>query len=309
MMFTGLGSTETGPAALFPGKDLQRAGEVGLPAPGVELKLVPSGGKLEARLRSPSITPGYWRQPESDARRVRRRRLLRIGDALRFVDPDRRRRGDSCSTAASSEDFKLSTGTWVSVGPLRAKIPEPLRALRAGCGDRRPRSRLRHRADLSRRGRCRVSPPRLLRSRDPACARSFRALLKELAAEATGSSNRIARAMLMDRAAVHRRPRDHRQGIDQSGRDAANRAALVDESIFAASFAARHLYQERKGVSERFRIWSPSIRTCISNRKHRQRRRRSRPQIFRRQRRVLQPQGTGRILPLAQDRLRGVFGG
>ena len=64
VMFTGLGSTETGPAALFPGKDLKRAGDVGLPAPGVELKLVPREGKLEMRLRSPSVFPGYWREPE-----------------------------------------------------------------------------------------------------------------------------------------------------------------------------------------------------------------------------------------------------
>ena len=64
LMYTGLGSTETGPAAMFPYWEEDRAGHVGLPAPGVELKLMKAGQKTEARLRGPSITPGYWRQPE-----------------------------------------------------------------------------------------------------------------------------------------------------------------------------------------------------------------------------------------------------
>jgi len=88
LMYTGLGSTETGPAALFPYWEEDRAGHVGLPAPGVELKLVKAGEKTEARLRSPSITPGYWREAELTSAAFDQEGFYCLGDALKFVDPD-----------------------------------------------------------------------------------------------------------------------------------------------------------------------------------------------------------------------------
>ena len=64
LMLSGLGATETGPFSMWVGKDTQRAGECGVPAPGQELKLVPSGSKLEVRVKGPNVTPGYWNEPE-----------------------------------------------------------------------------------------------------------------------------------------------------------------------------------------------------------------------------------------------------
>ncbi len=135
VMFTGLGSTETGPAGLFPGKDLRRAGDVGLPPPGVELKLVPAGDKLELRLRGPSIMPGYWRQPELTSAVFDEEGYYKIGDALKFVDPNDVSQGFHFD-GRLAEDFKLSTGTWVSMGLLRAKFIHHCSPYAQDVGDR-----------------------------------------------------------------------------------------------------------------------------------------------------------------------------
>ena len=140
---TGLGMTETAPSCTFAvGTDV-RSGHIGLPAPGVEVKLVPLDGKTEVRFRGPNVMPGYWRAPRADGRGLRRGRLL-----------PHRRRGRAGSTPSDpqrgllfdgriAEDFKLSTGTFVSVGPLRAKIVLAGDPLRAGRGDHRPQPRRR----------------------------------------------------------------------------------------------------------------------------------------------------------------------
>jgi feruloyl-CoA synthase len=232
MMFTGLGSTETGPAALFPGKDLRRAGEVGLPAPGVELKLVPAGHKLEARLRSPSVTPGYWRQPDLTRLAFDDEGFYRIGDALRFVDPQDIMRG-FIFDGRIVEDFKLSTGTWVSAGPLRGKFlshcaPYAHDAVIAG-HDRDFVTVLvfpaldacRELANLP----ATASAAEIVRN--PAVHGKFQVLLNELAAEATGSSNRIARAILMpEPPAIDSHEVTDKGSINQ-GAVLKNRAALV----------------------------------------------------------------------------------
>ena len=232
IMFTGLGSTETGPAALFPGKDLRRAGEVGLPAPGVELKLVPVGDKLEARLRSPSVTPGYWRQPDLTRLAFDDEGFYRIGDALRFVDSQDIMRG-FVFDGRIVEDFKLSTGTWVSAGPLRGKFlshcaPYAHDAVIAG-----------HDRDFvavlvfPALDACRelASLPATATAgeivENPAVHTKFQALLNELAAEATGSSNRIARAILMpEPPAIDAHEITDKGSINQ-GAVLKNRAALV----------------------------------------------------------------------------------
>ena len=232
MMFTGLGSTETGPAALFPGKDLRRAGDVGLPAPGVELKLVPAGDKLEARLRSPSVTPGYWRQPELTRLAFDDEGFYRIGDALRFVDPNDVSRG-FVFDGRIVEDFKLSTGTWVSAGPLRGKFlshcaPYAQDAVIAG-----------HERDFVTAlvfpalDACRelASLPAAASASDivvhPAVRGKFQALLNELAAASTGSSNRIARAILMSEPPAIDAHEITDKGSINQGAVLKNRAALV----------------------------------------------------------------------------------
>jgi feruloyl-CoA synthase len=121
LMMTGLGATESAPMALCTGIEGAESGRVGLPVPAVELKLAPVEDKLEARLRGPNITPGYWRAPELTASAFDDEGYYKLGDALRFADPDIPLKG-FCFDGRLSEDFKLSSGTWVSVGPLRSKF-------------------------------------------------------------------------------------------------------------------------------------------------------------------------------------------
>jgi feruloyl-CoA synthase len=121
LMITSLGSTETAPAALSCTKETARPGVVGVPLPGVELKLVPSGDKLELRIKGPNIMPGYWKLPEQTAKVFDDEGFYCIGDALKFAIPDDPN-GGFIFDGRVSEDFKLVTGTWVSVGPLRGKL-------------------------------------------------------------------------------------------------------------------------------------------------------------------------------------------
>ncbi len=121
IFLSAIGSTETSPLALACTWEFDRAGNIGLPCPGVDLKLVPNEGKLEARLRGPHITPGYWRQDHHTAVAFDEEGYYKIGDALKFADPDDPSKG-LLFDGRIAEDFKLSTGTWVSVGPLRARF-------------------------------------------------------------------------------------------------------------------------------------------------------------------------------------------
>ena len=201
LMLSGLGATETGPFALWVGKDVRRAGECGVPAPGMELKLVPAGRKLEARLRGPNITPGYWNEPELTSAAFDEEGFYKIGDALRFVDESDPSKG-FIFDGRIAEDFKLSTATWVSAGPLRVNFlahfaPYAKEVVIAG-------------ADRDYVGvlvfpdidACRELSPEpctvtelLARSEVRA---KFKELLVSMAKSSTGSSNRIARAIVLD---------------------------------------------------------------------------------------------------------------
>ena len=128
LMMTGLGATESAPAALFTGIEGAASGLIGLPLPGVELKLTPVGEKMEARLRGPSITPGFWQDEELTRASFDDEGFYRMGDAVKFADPHDRLRGFRFD-GRLNEDFKLSTGTWVSAGPLRMKLLAHLGAL------------------------------------------------------------------------------------------------------------------------------------------------------------------------------------
>jgi feruloyl-CoA synthase len=120
IFLSSLGSTETAPAALACTWETERTGNIGLPLPGVELKLVP-GGKFEARLRGDNITPGYWRSPALNEQAFDEEGFYKIGDALKFADANDPAKG-LLFDGRLAEDFKLATGTWVSVGPLRAEF-------------------------------------------------------------------------------------------------------------------------------------------------------------------------------------------
>ncbi len=120
-MITSLGMTETAPSCTFAvGTDVQ-AGWVGLPVPGVEVKLVPAGDKTEIRFRGPNVMPGYWRAPEQTAAAFDDEGFYKTGDAVKYVDASKPDRG-LMFDGRLAEDFKLSTGTFVNVGPLRAKV-------------------------------------------------------------------------------------------------------------------------------------------------------------------------------------------
>jgi feruloyl-CoA synthase len=182
-MLTGLGSTETAPFALCAGQYNRRAGMVGLPVPGVELKLAPVNGKLEACVRGPNVTPGFWGEPAITRAAFDDEGYYRMGDALQFLDPANPERG-LLFDGRIAEDFKLSTGTWVSVGPLRTRFilhgaPYVKDVVIAG-HDRDDVTALivpdpEHRGDRT----------------------VFERILREFARESTGSSHRIARAIVL----------------------------------------------------------------------------------------------------------------
>jgi feruloyl-CoA synthase len=201
LMITGLGATETAPYAIGANWETGRSGHIGVPAPGLDLKLVPAGDKLEARVRGPNIFPGYWRQPALTEAAFDEDGFWRMGDAVRFVEPGAPGKG-LLFDGRLSEDFKLSSGTWVSVGPLRTAFMQhfaPLaRDLVIAAPDRDDVTALIF-PDLDA---CRalagaaadLSPDALLAL--PAVRARFQHLLDGFAAAATGSANRIVRALL-----------------------------------------------------------------------------------------------------------------
>src|SRR6266481_3709619 len=120
-MLTGLGATETAPFFMSVNPRTSRSGHVGLPVPGNEAKLVPNNGKLEIRAKGPNVTPGYWRQPELTKAAFDEEGFYKFGDALKPADANDLDAGFDFD-GRIAEDFKLASGTWVSVGPLRARF-------------------------------------------------------------------------------------------------------------------------------------------------------------------------------------------
>jgi len=118
---TGLGSTETAPFSIYCTDPQPRPGNIGIPAQGVTVKLVPIADKYEMRLHGPNITPGYWRNPGLTAEAFDEEGFYRIGDTVRFVAPGDPRKGFYFD-GRMAENFKLQTGTWVAVGPLREQF-------------------------------------------------------------------------------------------------------------------------------------------------------------------------------------------
>ncbi len=118
---TGLGMTEASPSCLFNVHFGSFAGMIGVPVPGLEVKLVPDGGKLEARFRGENITPGYWKNPEATQKAFDEEGFFCTGDALKFVDFENPNAG-MVFDGRIAEDFKLDTGTWVNVGILKSKL-------------------------------------------------------------------------------------------------------------------------------------------------------------------------------------------
>jgi feruloyl-CoA synthase len=120
-MISSWGSTETAPSAAAVHYHIERAGVIGLPNPGCELKLVPAAGKLEVRVRGPNVTPGYYRREDLTREAFDAEGFYRIGDAMKFADPAVPEKG-LVFDGRVAEDFKLTTGTWVHAGAVRVKL-------------------------------------------------------------------------------------------------------------------------------------------------------------------------------------------
>jgi feruloyl-CoA synthase len=118
VFYTGWGSTETAPTSTGTYWDTERVGLIGLPFPGVELKMIPIGSKYELRLRGINVMPGYFGRPDLTKAAFDEEGFYCIGDAGVFVDPDDPLQG-IIFAGRVVEDFKLTTGTFVHVGSLR----------------------------------------------------------------------------------------------------------------------------------------------------------------------------------------------
>jgi feruloyl-CoA synthase len=202
-MLTGLGSTETAPFFMSVNPRTSRSGHVGLPVSGNDAKLVPNNGKLEVRCKGPNVTPGYWRLPEVTKAAFDEEGFYKLGDALKPADPDDLDAGFDFD-GRIAEDFKLASGTWVSVGPLRARFiaacaPLVRDVVIAGIN----RDEISALVVLDLDG-CRLINPTLpaddlvVTARDRLVREAFRERFSRFLATATGSSTRITRAILLD---------------------------------------------------------------------------------------------------------------
>ena len=201
VMGTGLGMTESSPFAIFITNPAVKSGYLGVPTAGLELKLVPVEGKTEVRYKGPNITPGYWRNEEATRECFDEEGFFCTGDAVRWIDEDDVHQGLKFD-GRIAEDFKLATGTFVSVGPLRSKIiaagaPYVQDAVITGLNRHEvgalifPTAAVRKLAGLPDE-----APLKQVVESAPVQAH-FQKVVNELAGEATGSAGRIARLHLM----------------------------------------------------------------------------------------------------------------
>ncbi|MBZ8132149.1 feruloyl-CoA synthase [Afifella sp. IM 167] len=251
MMITGYGSTETAPFAFTTTWPVDRPGEIGLPAAGMELKLVPAEEKTELRVRGPNVTPGYWKHDELTAAAFDEEGFYRIQDAVKLVDANDINKG-FLFDGRMSEDFKLSTGTWVNLASVRGGLiaalaphardvvlaghdedfvtalvfpdPDACRALMEGDDG----------ADLE--ALC----------ADPGVLRYFSQKLAAHAATATGSSRRVERMVLLaEPASIDSGEMTDKGSINQRA-VLKNRAGLV-EDLYRADPPA-HVILARKST-------------------------------------------------------------
>jgi feruloyl-CoA synthase len=197
-MLTGLGMTETSPFAISASTGTARAGFIGLPVPGVELKLARVSEKMEIRYRGPNVTPGFWRQEGLTRAAFDEEGYFRSGDAALFLNPSSPSEG-LLFDGRIAEDFKLSTGTWVSTGPLRMRFlahfsPYVKDVVIAG-HDRDEITALIFPDWEACRLACTADADSTV---DEQIHSWFESLLTTFADSATGSSNRIERALILE---------------------------------------------------------------------------------------------------------------
>jgi feruloyl-CoA synthase len=245
-MTMGLGMTESAPFAISHHRPGWRAGAIGLPAPGLQVKLAPQAGKLEVRYRGPSITPGYWRQDELRAEAFDDEGFFRSGDAATWIDeadPTRGLRFDG----RLAEDFKLVSGTWVNVGAVRAAalataLPYVHDVVVTGDG----RDGLGLLVFLAPAASALATESASPGAAGLAADRGVRAWaqtwLDALAAQGSGSSNRVVRAMLMSEPA------------------SAARGEITDKG----SLSQRAVLRERAALVEALHAWAPDARVLCA---------------------------------------------
>jgi feruloyl-CoA synthase len=208
---TGFGATETAPyvmGRLWPTDDVSN---MGLPAPGVEMKLAPIEGKFELRVKGPGITPGYWRQPELTARAFDEEGYYRLGDSFVFADEKKPQAG-LLFRGRIAEDFKLTSGTFVHVGPLRTRLLEHLAPLAR---------------DVVITGEGRDVVGALIFPNSTMDARQLEDRLASF--PSTGSSNRIARVLVLEEPPSLDAGELTDKGSINQRAVLARRAALVEE--------------------------------------------------------------------------------
>jgi feruloyl-CoA synthase len=243
LWMTGFGATETAPFALSTGPEGAASGVLGLPAPGLELKLIPVGAKIEARLRGPSITPGYWNDQALTRAAFDEEGFYRLGDAMRFVNRDDPAKG-LLFDGRLAEDFKLSTGTWVSVGPLRAKF------LAVSSGYAQDVVIAGHDRDFvaalifPHLQNCSALCPELDAGapaaivEHPQVRHRFQVVLDELTRQSTGMTTHVARAIVLDQPpSIDAREITDKGSLNQKA-VLENRASLVEE-LYATEPSAR----------------------------------------------------------------------
>jgi feruloyl-CoA synthase len=233
VMTTGLGMTESGPFGLFVTSPNVKAGDLGVPAPGLEIKMVDMQGKAEVRYRGPNITPGYWRSPKETAEHFDEEGYFCSGDAVKWIDDDNVHLGLKFD-GRIAEDFKLATGTFVSVGPLRAKI----------IGSAAPYIQDVVITGLNMHEVGAMVFPNVTACRDlaglpadapveqvlasPGVHARFQGMLDKMAESATGSANRIARLCLLSEPPTIDRGEITDKGSINQRAVLAHRAAIVD---------------------------------------------------------------------------------
>ena len=253
IFLSSLGSTETSPLALACTRDFPRPGNIGVPVPGVELKLVSTEGRLEARLRGPNITPGYWRQDHLTREAFDEEGFYKIGDAVKLADPDDPSQG-LLFDGRLAEDFKLATGTWVNVAPLRARFIDHyspyVRDVVIAGADRDEIAALVFPDLEACRGLCGMAAdakPAAIVVHD-AVRRQFAMLLDKLAASSPGSSTRICRLLLLEEPASLDVGEMTDKGSINQRAVLKHRASLVEE-LYASAPSPRVIMLEERALT------------------------------------------------------------
>ena len=200
-MTTGLGMTESGPFALFVTNVHVKTADLGVPTAGLEIKLVPNNDKIEIRYKGPNITPGYWRAPEETREHFDEEGFFCTGDAVQWINPQDIHQGLRFD-GRIAEDFKLATGTFVSVGPLRAKIiaagaPYIQDAVITGLNRKEVGALIFPTAAVRQLSGLDANAPLAAVLSSAPVQTHFQGVINQLASSATGSASRVARAVLL----------------------------------------------------------------------------------------------------------------